>query len=95
MIDPQFDVFLSHNSQDKVAVEHIAQRLEQQKEPIKVWLDKWEIIPGKSSIDEIERGLKASRTCVVCLGQAGMGPWHELERRSLLDRIEADQSPRV
>jgi hypothetical protein len=36
---PAFDVFLSHNSKDKTAVEAIAQRLEDD-ERLLAWLDK-------------------------------------------------------
>lgn len=42
----EFDVFLSHNSADKSVVEILAQRL--QANGVKVWLDKWSLIPGES-----------------------------------------------
>lgn len=78
----QYDVFLSHNSRDKDAVERIARRL--QDEQITAWLDKWDLTPGRSSIQGIEDGLMASRSCVIFYGPAGIGPWHELERHAAL-----------
>jgi hypothetical protein len=40
----RFQVFLSHNSADKPAVEDLAHRL--RKEGLEPWLDKWHLIPG-------------------------------------------------
>jgi hypothetical protein len=46
------DVFLSHNSTDKPAVESLAHRL--RAEGIEPWLDKWNLIPGNPWQEEIE-----------------------------------------
>lgn len=78
----EFDAFLSHNSVEKDAVELIARRLEGLEKPIVTWLDRWELIPGQSSVDGIERGIQQSRTIVLFLGPGGFGPWHQLERRA-------------
>lgn len=78
----QYDAFLSHNSREQEAVERIAFRLKEEK--LKPWLDKWELTPGRSSIQGIEDGLKQSRACVIFYGPAGIGPWHELERHAAL-----------
>jgi len=43
--ETRYDVFLSHNSADKPAVEELARRLV--KEGIQPWLDKWNLIPGE------------------------------------------------
>lgn len=40
----QFDVFLSHNSADKPAVEALAQQL--LAAGFKPWLDSWNLVPG-------------------------------------------------
>lgn len=85
-----YDAFLSHNSQEKDAVEAIAKRLESLPEKegkkLKVWLDKWDLIPGRSSVDGIEKAITQSRVFVLFLGPAGLGPWHELERRAAIGR---------
>ncbi len=80
----QFDAFLSHNSQEKDAVKVVADRLRRLDSPIKVWLDEWELIPGRSSVEGIEDGIKQSLTFVLFLGPAGLGPWHQIERRAAL-----------
>jgi hypothetical protein len=80
-----YDVFLSHSSGDKDAVEHIAQRLrtEAQLEP---FLDKWHLIPGNAWQEELEQALTQSRTCAVFLGPAALGPWENEEMRLALDK---------
>jgi WD40 repeat protein len=82
---PEFDVFLSHNSKDKAAVEAIAQRLEDD-ESLLTWLDKWNLIPGEPWQEAIEQAFAASRTCAVFLGPGGLGPWENEEMRAALKR---------
>src|SRR5882672_2137805 len=80
---PVFDVFLSHNTNDKTAVESIAQRLEDD-EGLLTWLDKWNLIPGEPWTEAIEQALDASRTCAVFLGAGRIGPWENEEMRAAL-----------
>ena len=40
-----FDVFLSHNSKDKLMVRQLARALEAR--GMQVWLDEWELVPGR------------------------------------------------
>ena len=61
--DFDYDVFLSHNSEDKPAVEEIARRLKQ--EGIEPWLDKWNLIPGDAWQEAIEEALDACRACAI------------------------------
>ena len=80
----RYDVFLSHTSGDKDAVERIARRLraEAQLEP---FLDKWHLIPGNPWQEELEQALNQSRTCAV-FGPADLGPWENEEMRLALDK---------
>ena len=41
----RFDVFLSHNSDDKSVVRDLAEKLKAR--GIKVWLDEWELVAGR------------------------------------------------
>jgi hypothetical protein len=50
----EYDVFLSHNSKDKPAVETIANLL-QQSYQIKCWLDKWKLVPGEPSSEALRK----------------------------------------
>ncbi|MGH8511531.1 MAG: toll/interleukin-1 receptor domain-containing protein, partial [Gammaproteobacteria bacterium] len=51
-----FDVFLSHNSNDKPAVETLARWLEDEAR-LKPWLDKWNLVPGEPWQEALEEAL--------------------------------------
>lgn len=85
----QYDVFLSHNSADKPAVEALAQRLVAA--GFRPFLDRWHLIPGQPWQEALEQALDQSRTCVVFLGPNGVGPWENEEMRIALD--ERTHSP--
>lgn len=78
-----FDVFLSHNSKDKPAVETLARRLEDEAK-LRPWLDKWNLVPGDPWQEGIENALDQSRTCAVFLGPSEYGGWHHEEMRTAL-----------
>src|SRR5438105_2683320 len=78
-----FDVFLSHNSKDKVRVRRLAERL--QAAGARVWFDEWIIKPGDDIYLAVERGLQAARVQVLCLSPAALGSdWVRLERSTVL-----------
>lgn len=89
-----YDVFLSHNSQDKPIVELIARRLEDEA-GLKPFLDKWHLIPGGPWQEELEEALNASRTFAVFLGADKNGPWKNVEMRDALNKRANDRSRRV
>lgn len=86
-----FDVFLSHNSKDKPAVEALAIRLTDEAK-LHVWLDKWNLIPGEPWQEEIERALDQANTCAVFLGPHEFGGWHHEEMRAALDQRVTDRA---
>lgn len=90
----KINAFLSHNSEDKPVVELIAEWLEDNAN-ISVWLDKWNLIPGDSWQEEIEKALDESQCCTVFLGPNGMGPWQNIEMRSALNARVSENSIRV
>src|SRR5262245_14369337 len=87
----EFDVFLSHNSRDKPAVEEIAARLRDR--GLRVWLDKDELRPGLPWQEGLEEGVRASRSVAVFVGKDGMGPWQTPEMRAFLDRASREGIP--
>jgi len=93
MNDFEFDVFLSHNKADKAAVEMLGNRLE--KSGLKVWLDRWNLLPGDPWQDEIEEALDRSRTVAVFVGPSGIGGWHNEEMRSALETRVRNHNRRV
>jgi formylglycine-generating enzyme required for sulfatase activity len=80
-----FDVFLSHNNDDKLAVELIARRLRVEA-GLNPFLDKWHLVPGVSWQEALEDALRDSATVAVFVGPSGISPWHNEELRAALDR---------
>ena len=91
----QYDVFLSHNSKDKPAVEALARRLKER--GVSVFLDKWHLIPGEPWMEALEEALDQSKTCAVFIGPEGISPWeHEEMRAAISQRVsDKDKSFRV
>jgi|GEM_PF-3809651 len=80
-----FDVFLSHNSHDKLQVRKLAERLNAK--GLKVWFDEWVIQPGDDIYLAIEYGLESSRVLVLCLSSSALvSEWVKLERSTALFR---------
>jgi WD40 repeat protein len=74
-----FDIFLSHNSRDKAAVERIAVQL--RRDGFSPWIDVWDLPAGGDWQDGIELGLRHSRGCAVFLGPHGFGDWQLQEMK--------------
>lgn len=88
-----YDVFLSHNSQDKPAVRKLARRLAAA--GLRVWFDDWVIKPGDDIYLAVERGLADSRTLLLCMTPAAFGSdWVGLERSTVLFRDPSNQDRR-
>ncbi|MCY2991887.1 MAG: SUMF1/EgtB/PvdO family nonheme iron enzyme [Planctomycetota bacterium] len=79
-----FDVFLSHNSADKPAVEELATRLKAA--GLEPWLDKWNLVPGDAWQPALEEALRDSATCAVFVGPSGFGAWQHEEMRAAINR---------
>lgn len=89
-VTPEFDVFVSYNSLDHAAVERIGQALK--KRHLTVFLDRWELVPGRSWPDALEGHLRQCHSAAVVLGPNGMGPWQQREHYLALDRQARDPS---
>ena len=79
----KYDVFLSHNSKDKAAVEEIARRLKSV--GIRPWLDKWDLVPGETVMEALEKAIKTIKCGVLFFGPADVGRWHIMEIRSYVE----------
>ena len=62
----KYDVFLSHNSQDKPIVKKIGSWLEDDANLV-VWLDERNLIPGDPWQEGLENALDESKCCAVLL----------------------------
>jgi formylglycine-generating enzyme required for sulfatase activity len=80
----EFDVFVSYNTLDHAAVEHIGRALKDR--GLTVFLDRWELVPGRPWPDALEGRLAQCRAAAVVLGPHGMGPWQQREHYLALDR---------
>lgn len=76
----KFDVFLSHNSKDKAAVEKIARKLISV--GLRPWFDKWNLSPGDTIMDVLEKAVKTIPCAALCFGPADQGAWHIMEIRA-------------
>ena len=72
-----YDVFLSYNDADEVAVERLARRLRD--EGLRVFFAPWHLVPGVPWLEGLEEALKHSQSCAIFLGPTGRGPWQDVE----------------
>jgi len=89
-----FDVFLSHCHLDAEIVETLASKLEDS-EGLKVWLDKWVLIPGEHWQQEMAKGLSQAKTCAICIGAQTPSGWFKEEIERALNRQIKNKSFRV
>jgi tetratricopeptide (TPR) repeat protein len=89
-----YDVFLSHSHADAGWVEKLARKLED-KEKLRVWLDRWILVPGKPFIQEMEMGLENAGSCVVCIGERTPQGWFRKEIDRALNRQVKEPDFRV
>jgi len=86
-----FDVFLSHNSSEKEAVEALATKLRDDF-GLKPWFDKWHLQSGSVWQDKLDEGLRSSRACAIFLGPSGITPW-QLQEMRVAQVLHAEQQP--
>lgn len=86
-----FDVFLCHNSQDKLEVKEIGQLLK--KRGIQPWLDEWELQPGLPWQDALEDQIPNIRSAAVFVGSNGTGPWQAMEIAAFLREFVKRKCP--
>ena len=88
-----FDIFLSHNSADKPAVEVIAHKLKDA--GVEPWLDKWCLVPGKTFQSGLADALRSCPTCAVFIGPKGVGNWAREEVLVAQDRAAKEAGYRL
>lgn len=86
-----FDVFLSHNSRDKATVRELGGALERR--GLKVWLDEWELVPGRPWQEALEEVIRTTKSAAVLVGEDGLGPWVKPEMRACLDQFVRRELP--
>lgn len=90
----KFDVFLSHAHVDAALVEKIGVWLEDEAK-LKVWLDRWVLIPGERWQQHMAKGIEQALTCAVCIGTETPRGWFQEEIENALNRQTRDATFRV
>ena len=85
------DVFLSHHSKDKPKVRLIAEAL--QSHGLTVWLDEWELVPGRPWQEALEEVIRTTHSAAVFVGPDGIGPWEAPEMRACLSQFVSRDLP--
>lgn len=80
-----FDVFLSHNSKEKPIVRQLADAMKSR--GFNVWLDEWELIPGRPWQEALEEIIQTTKAAAVLVGADGLGPWETPEMRACLSEF--------
>jgi len=80
-----FDVFLSHNSKDKLAVLQLGEALKRR--GLSVLLDEWELLPGRPWQETLENIITTCKSAAVCIGRNGIGPWEQAEMEAAFRRF--------
>ena len=75
-ITETFDVFLSHNSNDKSTVRVLAEALKVR--GLRVWLDEEQFVPGRSWQESLETLIESTNAVAVLIGKDA-GPWQTEE----------------
>ncbi|KAM3101543.1 toll/interleukin-1 receptor domain-containing protein [Phormidesmis sp. 146-12] len=83
--EPEWNVFLCHNSQEKPHVEEIRHHLQDQ--GIKTWLDKYDFEPFRPWQDQLEEVIDQVKSAAIFVGSSGVGPWEDIEMRLFLDEF--------
>ena len=86
----RYDAFLSYNSQDRPAVHEVAERLKG--ESLELYVEEWELAPGREFQPALAVALHESKTCVVFLGPNGLGPWQKQELQVAIDKRARDEA---
>lgn len=78
----RYQLFLSHSHADADLVTAMARQL--QSIGLSCFLDRWDMVPGESSVEGLEKALSASDAVAVIVAVHGMGRWHAEEARQAL-----------
>jgi len=83
--EPQIDLFLCHNSADKLEVRELNESLKES--GVRTWIDEDDLDPGDVWQDEIQAIIPKVRAAGACVGASGLGPWQRMEIKGLLSEF--------
>jgi tetratricopeptide (TPR) repeat protein len=85
-------IYLSYNHADTEAVEELASTLTEA--GMRVWLDRWDLVPGAVWTDELNRAVDQATLIGACIGRHGLGRYQANELARLAMGND-DAPPRV
>jgi hypothetical protein len=91
MSDALYDAFISYNSSDVGPALSLAELL-RDTYGLRVWVDRWSLLPGDAWVDCLEDAIRRSNCLLGCMGSAGQGPWHQQEIKLGLRKRASDSS---
>ena len=86
-----YDVFMCHNSEDKLEVRRIAMRL--RSHGILPWLDEWELRPGLPWQQTLEEQIENIKSAAIFVGNSEIGPWQNMELNAFIRQFVQRQCP--
>lgn len=92
--EENFDVFLSYSHLDEKLVKGLTRWLEDDAK-LRVWLDRWIILPEKHWQQEISRELDLAKSCAICIGGQTPKGWFRKEIERAITHQSEDDSFRV
>jgi len=88
-----YDIFISYSREDSEATAALSSSLAEA--GLRVWFDRWALVPGESWDKAISKALESSTAVAVVVGPSGLGPWQEREIQAVLEKQGSDRRPRV
>lgn len=92
--EESYDLFLSYSHLDENLVKKLTKWLEDDAK-LRVWLDRWIILPEKHWQQEIARGFDLAKSCAVCIGEQTPKGWFREELERAISHQSEDNSFRV
>jgi hypothetical protein len=89
----EFDVFLAHNSDDKLSILELGEKL--RTKGIYPWIDVEQVQPGRWFQDVLQSAIRKVRTAAIVIGTSGIGKWQAVEMRAFLSRCVESGIPLI
>ncbi|VVB85162.1 Photosystem I assembly protein Ycf3 [uncultured archaeon] len=89
----KYDIYLSYSRPDVDSVEKVARYLSDI--GLKVWFDRWSLVPGVSWQVTLEEALGSSFTIAVFIGTSPLSNWQKQEWKTSLIKQKSDSLRRI
>jgi hypothetical protein len=80
--DRRPELFISYSFGDRASIDDLYRKLACR--GVQAWMAECEVPPGSKWYDEVEKGIKASRAAIICIGGKGLTGWQKNEMLMLI-----------